>query len=75
MLNRGEVTPMETKLDLAGADGLRDDLLELSNELDRDQELEWGRIFSLPADKRAQELARVGRKHGCTQIVENSVVQ
>ncbi len=69
-----EAAQVTTKLEHAGVKDLREDLLELINGLDRDQELQWGRIFSLPPGKRAEELASVGRKHGCSQTVEGDVV-
>jgi len=51
-----------------GAEGLREDLFELMNNLKRSEELEWGRIVSLPADKRAAEFERIGGDHGCRQV-------
>lgn len=52
-----------------GAAGLRDDLFELMNGLDTAQELEWGRVVSRPSAERAAELGRIGRDHGCRQVV------
>jgi hypothetical protein len=54
-----------------GATGLRDELYELMNGLDKAQELEWGRVFGRDAEGRAEELARLSGGHGCTQVVDD----
>ena len=65
---------VSTRLQHSGAKGLRDDLAQLINNPDRDQELEWGRIFSLLPDQRAAELAVSVEEHGCKQIEDQGVL-
>jgi len=40
------------------------------NGLDRNAELEWGRVVSLPPVERAAEFGRIARANGCTQAVD-----
>lgn len=60
--------------DYVGAEGLRGDLLELMNGLEEAEELEWGRIVSLPADERAVEFERIGGEHGCRQVKDGETL-
>ena len=77
MANPGNGTPPLPASDgcspgsLVGAPGLRDDLFQLMNGLDRAAELEWRRVVSLPAAERASEFERIGGDHGCTQVTDD----
>ena len=51
-----------------GAPGLNEDLFQMMNGLNREQELEWGRVSGLPIDDRAKEFARIGKERGYKQI-------
>ena len=54
-----------------GAPGLREDLLEMMNNLDRAAELEWGRLVSLPEAERADQFATLARVHRCSQTLDS----
>ena len=57
-----------------GAPGLRHDLYELMNGLDKTQELGWGRVFRQDAEGQASELAKRCTEFGCTQVVSDGAV-
>jgi len=67
---RGRMNRTNNVSEYVGAEGLRGELFELMNGLTRTEELEWGRVVSLPDELRAAEFERIGADHGCRQVKE-----